>query len=167
MRYFVLLLVISIGLTSCKSKKTAKVVTKKRTTSSKRVLKGASPIYKIINHAKSFEGTRYKYGGTTKQGIDCSGLVYVSFQKVNIPIPRTTRDLSKHGRWIDIKKVEKGDLLFFATKKKSRTITHVGIVTSTKNNIEFIHASSSKGVITSSLSERYWYFSFVQARRLM
>ena len=68
---------------------------------------------KIIRHAKYFEGTRYKYGGTTKKGMDCSGLVVTAFKKENIILPRTTTDLSKRGDWIDIKKVKKGDLLFF------------------------------------------------------
>jgi cell wall-associated NlpC family hydrolase len=168
MRYLLLLLVISISFTSCKSKQTAKVVTKKRTTpKTQPSAKVSSEIYSIIKHAESFKGTRYKYGGTTKRGMDCSGLVYVAFQKANIAIPRTTSDLSKHGNWVDLKKVQKGDLLFFATRKNSRKINHVGIVTSTKNGIEFVHASTSKGVITSSLSERYWYFAFVQARRFM
>lgn len=169
MRYLILLLIFCISFTSCKSKQTAKVATKKHKPSKKRTKANtASPkIYDIIKHAESFKGTRYKYGGTTKRGMDCSGLVYISFQKVNISIPRTTKDLSKYGDWIDLKKVKKGDLLFFATKKNSRKVNHIGIVTSTKNGIEFVHASTSKGVIVSSLSERYWYFAFVQARRFM
>lgn len=168
MRYLLLLIIISISFTSCKSKQTAKVATKKSTSSKKRTTSKASPeIYNIIKHAESFKGTRYKYGGTTKRGMDCSGLIYVSFQKADVSIPRTTRDLSSHGNWVDLKKVKKGDLLFFATKKNSRKVNHVGIVTSTKKGIEFVHASTSKGVITSSLSERYWYHAFVQARRFL
>jgi len=169
MRYLLLLLVIGVSFTSCKSKQTAKVATKKHRPSKKRSNTGtaAPKVYDIVKHAESFKGTRYKYGGTTKRGMDCSGLVYVSFQKADISIPRTTRDLSSHGNWIDLKKVKKGDLLFFATKKNSRKVNHVGIVTSTKNGIEFVHASTSKGVIISSLSERYWYFAFVQARRVL
>ena len=123
---------------------------------------------KIIEDAKQYEGTRYKYGGTSKKGMDCSGLVVTSFNSENIKLPRTTNELALTGDWIDLKEVKKGDLLFFATRKNSRKINHVGIVTEARiGYIEFIHASTSAGVIISSLSERYWYFAFVQARRIL
>ena len=122
----------------------------------------------IIDYAKSFEGTRYKYGGTSKRGMDCSGLIYTSFKNYDINLPRTTEGLKSIGSWVDLKEVTIGDLVFFATRKNSRNVNHVGIVTATRTgNIEFIHASTSKGVIISSLAERYWYFAFVQARRIL
>jgi cell wall-associated NlpC family hydrolase len=122
----------------------------------------------IVNYAQQFEGVRYKYGGTTKKGMDCSGLIHTSYKSNAVLLPRTTKDLSTSGNWIDLKEVKKGDLLFFATKKNSRKVNHVGIVTDiNKDDVEFIHASTSKGVITSNLKERYWYFAFVQARRVL
>lgn len=122
----------------------------------------------IVEDAKQYEGTRYKYGGTTKRGMDCSGLVVTAFNSENIALPRTTSELSVSGNWVDLKEVQKGDLLFFATRKNSRTVNHVGIVTEARvGHVEFIHASTSAGVIISSLSERYWYFAFVQARRIL
>ena len=76
--------------------------------------------------------------------------------------------MASQGNWIDLKKVKKGDLLFFATKKNSRKINHVGLVVSSRvGHVEFIHSTTSKGVITSSLAERYWYYAFVQARRVL
>lgn len=125
-------------------------------------------IENIIETAKSYEGTRYKYGGTTKEGMDCSGLVTTVFNTENISLPRTTGELSQTGDWIDLKEVQKGDLLFFATRNNSRNVNHVGIVTETRlGYVEFIHASTSSGVIVSSLSEKFWYFAFVQARRII
>ena len=125
-------------------------------------------IANIINSAKSFEGVRYKYGGTTKKGMDCSGLLYTAFGSENVDLPRTSSAMAQQGDWIDVKEVAEGDLLFFATKRNSRTINHVGLVTSSRpGRVEFIHSSTSKGVMTSLLSERYWYFAFVQARRLL
>ncbi|WP_299361408.1 C40 family peptidase [Winogradskyella sp.] len=154
---------------SCKSKKNYS--SKKKETHTVKVNTTAKPTKEaesIVKTAKKFNGTRYKYGGTTKRGMDCSGLVYTSFGDNNISVPRTTKDLSSYGNWIDIKEVNVGDLVFFATKKNSRKVNHVGIVTSIRTgNIEFIHASTSKGVIISSLAERYWYFAFVQARRIL
>ena len=124
----------------CKSKK--KVITKKsKTVTKKHSAKTTNPSKSkdfseaakdIVNYAKAFEGVKYKYGGTSKKGMDCSGLVYTSFKQENISLPRTTADLSKTGSWVDIKEVQKGDLLFFATKRNSRKVNHVGIVTNSR-----------------------------------
>lgn len=166
MHRLIVLIILAISFNSCNSAKSTqkneKIVVKK---------KGANPLPKadnIIKHAKKFEGTRYKYGGTTKRGMDCSGLIYTSFISEDIALPRTTKDLASTGNWIDLKDVKKGDLLFFATKKNSRKVNHIGIVTASQvGRVEFIHSTSSKGVIVSELSERYWYFAFVQARRVL
>ncbi|NRA93699.1 MAG: C40 family peptidase [Psychroserpens sp.] len=151
--------------TSRKSKKPEGVVVKKQKSNTNNVSNKAQS---IIDYAKTYRGTRYKYGGTTKKGMDCSGLIYRSFGKFNISMPRTTTELSKTGAWIDIKKVREGDLVFFATRKNSRKVNHVGIVTDVSgNDISFIHASSSRGVMISKVSERYWYLAYVQARRYL
>lgn len=176
MNRFALILLITLSLTACKSKK--QVVTKKsksaKSTNKTKTVSGTNTINysisaeNVVERAKEFNGVRYKYGGTTKKGMDCSGLVWTAFKQENISLPRTTKDLSTSGEWVDLKEVKKGDLLFFATKKKSRNVNHVGIVTDSRiGNVEFIHASTSKGVMISNLAERYWYFAFVQARRVL
>ena len=176
MNRFLLIILLFFCLSSCKSKK--RVVTKKskssktvkatKTNHASSTINYSEAVKKVVDNAKQFDGVRYKYGGTTKKGMDCSGLVYKSFKLENIAIPRTTAGLSKTGNWVDIKEVQQGDLLFFATKKKSRSINHVGIVTDSRvGNVEFIHASTSNGVMISNLAERYWYFAFVQARRIL
>jgi cell wall-associated NlpC family hydrolase len=122
----------------------------------------------IVASARKFKGTKYKYGGDSKRGMDCSGLVYVVFADNHIKTPRTTFELRSFGKWVDLKEVQTGDLVFFATKKNSRKVNHVGIVTEVMNgDLRFVHASTSKGVIESYLSERYWYFAYVQARRVL
>ncbi|WP_054851991.1 C40 family peptidase [Olleya sp. ITB9] len=192
MKKIAILLLISTVL-SCGSSKSKRVVTTKsesktvsknrkrpsnRNSQTKTATKNNSTIEtipmsnrtiaNIISKAESFEGVKYKYGGTTKKGMDCSGLLYTSFGSENIAIPRTSSALSTYGDWVDVKQVQEGDLLFFATRRNSRTINHVGMVTSSRaGRVEFIHASTSKGVMTSLLSERYWYFAFVQARRIL
>ncbi|NNE32790.1 MAG: C40 family peptidase [Winogradskyella sp.] len=169
MKHYLSLLLLLLILSSCKSK--TSYVTKKRTTHSVDVNTSAKPTQQaksIAKYAQKFDGTRYKYGGTTKRGMDCSGLIYKAYGDNNVKLPRTTRDLSKFGNWIDLNEVNVGDLVFFATKKNSRKVNHVGIVTNIRpGNVEFIHASSSRGVMVSSLAERYWYFAFVQARRVL
>ena len=100
--------------------------------------------------------------------MDCSGLIYTAFKEDNITIPRVSSAMAKTGDWIDLKNVREGDLLFFATKKNSRSVNHVGLVTAINGDaIAFIHSTTSKGVITSTLKEKYWYFAFVQARRVL
>lgn len=122
----------------------------------------------IIDFAKKFDGVRYKYGGNTKKGMDCSGLVTTAFESEGIVLPRSSSDMALKGDWIDIKEVQRGDLLFFATNGKSRAVSHVALVTQVNEGlVEFMHATTSAGVITSSLAERYWYYAFVQARRLL
>ncbi|HNQ27720.1 MAG TPA: NlpC/P60 family protein [Aquaticitalea sp.] len=124
---------------------------------------------KIIDEATRYKGVRYKYGGNTKKGMDCSGLITMAFSDGGgIILPRSSSAMSTSGDWIDLKKVQRGDLLFFATNGKKRTINHVGLVTYADNgNVEFIHSTTNAGVIVSSLEERYWYFAFVQARRVL
>lgn len=123
---------------------------------------------KIIDYAMKFEGVRYKYGGTDKKGMDCSGLVTSAFSNEGIALPRSSSEIAFSGDWIDLKKVKKGDLLFFATSGKSRKVNHVALVTHVnEGQVEFIHSTNSAGVIVSSLAERYWYHTFVQARRVL
>lgn len=173
MRKIISILCLIVFLSACKSSKSNKVVTKKsRTTkhvSTTKIDKETSAVTQaIIDNAKKYRGTRYKYGGTTKKGMDCSGLIYTSFKEEDIAMPRTTGTLSTHGDWVDLKEVQEGDLLFFATSKNSRKVNHVGIVTTSRlGKVEFIHSSTSRGVMISDLAEKYWYFAFVQARRVL
>ncbi|HPE83851.1 MAG: C40 family peptidase [Aequorivita sp.] len=121
----------------------------------------------IINYAKTFQGTRYKFGGTTDAGMDCSGLVYTAFQKENISLPRISRDMAKKGILISFKDIEEGDLVFFKTSSRN-TINHVGLVVEAKRGeIKFIHSTTRAGVIISSLDEDYWKKAFVEVRRVI
>ncbi|NHF61519.1 C40 family peptidase [Flavobacteriaceae bacterium TP-CH-4] len=122
----------------------------------------------IINTALQFSGTRYKFGGTTRKGMDCSGLLYVSFGENNVRLPRTSYHMAEEGRRIKIKNVVKGDLLFFRTSRRAKRINHVGMVVAVENDdVKFIHASTSRGVIVSSLREGFWNKAFVKAQRIL
>ncbi|WP_299396446.1 C40 family peptidase [uncultured Gelidibacter sp.] len=123
---------------------------------------------RIVDYAFEFDGVRYKRGGTSKEGMDCSGLVVTTFEKENISLPRVSRDIALTGDKVDLKEVTKGDLLFFATRRNSKIISHVGIVTTVKDGtIEFIHSSTSQGVIVSNMAEKYWHHAFIEARRVI
>ncbi|MGJ8548710.1 C40 family peptidase [Winogradskyella wichelsiae] len=163
------LILLVILASSCKSKKTVSSTSRQaRTIDVNTNVKTSSEAKSIVKYAQTFDGTRYKYGGTTKKGMDCSGLIYTSYKKYDVSLPRSTSGLKTTGDWVDVKEVNVGDLLFFATSKNSRKVNHVGIVTNVRTgNVEFLHASTSRGVMTSSLADKYWYFAFVQARRVL
>lgn len=122
----------------------------------------------VIAKAKSYTGTPYKWGGTTSSGMDCSGLLLNSFKVIDYQMPRTSAEQKKIGKRVSKDEIKKGDLLFFATTKKKRKITHVALVTDIQGgNVIFIHASTSKGVSESSLANSYWNKHFRQARRVI
>lgn len=123
----------------------------------------------IIDSASENLGVRYRFGGTTTNGYDCSGLVFSTFSRYDIALPRTSFDQSKQGTFLgnNLKEARKGDLIFFKTNSRSQ-INHVGIVTDVNNDeVRFIHTSTSKGVIISSTKEPYYQRTFVQLNRIL
>ena len=178
MKRSVLVILFSIILVSCGASKPTKKYSYKKPTSSKSVsLKKLNSGYagnvsgtraSVINDAENYLGTPYKYAGNTKSGFDCSGLVCKVFDENRIQMPRRAQDQGKTGSSINISEAKPGDLLFFATSGGS-SVTHVGIVHDILNSgeVTFIHASTSKGVIISSLNETYWNKAFLFARSVL
>ena len=106
-------------------------------------------------------GTRYRMGGTTKKGVDCSALVQAIFLGAYaVSLPRTAREQYQVSRRISRTELKEGDLLFFNT---TGGISHVGIYL---QNNKFIHASASKGVTISDLFDPYYVRRFVGAGRV-
>ncbi|MDO5509425.1 MAG: C40 family peptidase [Weeksellaceae bacterium] len=119
----------------------------------------------LINEAKTFIGTPYRYGGTTRRGIDCSAFVQQVFGAHNIDLPRVSTQMARLGETVKKDDLRSGDLVFFSTTR--RGISHVGIVIEAyEGEIKFIHAASSKGVVISSLDETYWNRAYRTAKRL-
>jgi cell wall-associated NlpC family hydrolase len=122
----------------------------------------------IISTAMTYSGVRYKFVGTTRKGMDCSGLLYVAFAEHDIPLPRISYQMAEEGKHIRITQVAKGDLLFFKTSRKGKNINHVGLVVAVEgDDVKFIHSTTSRGVIVSSLHEGFWNYAFVKATRVL
>ncbi|RTY83325.1 peptidoglycan endopeptidase [Flavobacterium sp. ZB4P23] len=121
----------------------------------------------LIEHASENIGTRYRMGGTTKSGFDCSGLMCTTFEAFDIKLPRTSIAQSGFGTKINTEEAKKGDLIFFKTNGR-RQINHVGMVVEVcEGEIKFIHASVSSGVIISSTKEKYYEKNFTQINRVL
>ncbi len=148
-KHLLILSVIILIFTQCKSTKT--------TVSHHNTVK-----QKLEKVYKKYKGVRYRYGGTTSRGFDCSGFVqraYMdAFQK---DLPRTTKAMMKAGKRISKSQLKIGDLVFFHPTHK---YYHVGIY---MGNGIFMHASTSRGVMKSRLDMKYWKRSYVTSRRIL
>lgn len=169
----------SVVLASCGASKPAVV---KRDTPSKTVTKSGDlrtldsrfsgnvdkTVKGILKDAEKYLGAPYKFGGNTSSGFDCSGFTVKVFQENDMNLPRRSTDQASTGERIDIRNAKPGDLLFFATGGGGR-VSHVGIVHDIGNDgeVKFIHASTSKGVIISSLNEKYWNKAYLHATRVL
>ncbi len=123
-------------------------------------------ISSLINTAKKWIGTRYRFGGTTKRGVDCSAFVKNVYKKHGKNLPRTASSQASVGKHISKNNLKKGDLVFFKGTYK-RGISHVGIVVDAKKML-FIHASSGAHKVTiSSLNKAYYKRKYAGARRIV
>lgn len=120
---------------------------------------------RVIEASKQYLGVPYRYGGSSRNGIDCSGLICESFKDaLGVTLPRSAAGLYSWTERVTIERAQPGDLLFFRTDNTGR-ITHVALYLGGRR---FIHAASdgsSTGVIYSSLDERYWSNAFAGVGR--
>lgn len=158
-KYFSLITIVLtlLFVSSCKStraKKTEPIVVKEH-------------IYtkKIIQSARNYTGVPYKSGGNDERGLDCSGLICLVYKEMGIKLPRTSWQQSEFFPAINLPNIQKGDLVFFVTIGKE--ISHAGIVTEviSEDNIRFIHASTTKGVIEDNMMTNYWKTRFARVCR--
>jgi len=162
MKYLFYSLIILLLTTGCSHHYS---VNKKQLSSSHstyRAKPSASRLKELYQYYKNWKGTPYRYGGNTKRGIDCSSFILDTYQSLfKIPLPRSTKDQVKQGSRIYINQLEPGDLVFFKT---GWNVRHVGVYL---EKGKFMHVSSKRGVIISTLNSGYWKESYWQARRLL
>ncbi|HEX6398581.1 MAG TPA: C40 family peptidase [Steroidobacteraceae bacterium] len=115
----------------------------------------------LANFALSLQGTRYRYGGASRDGFDCSGLVFYAHRRLGLEVPRTSSDQAQEAGQVKRRKLERGDLVFF--KIDSRKVNHVGIYV---GDHRFVHApGDGKPVTVSSLDDEFYAQSFSGAGR--
>lgn len=116
----------------------------------------------LMQAYRDWEGTPYVLGGTSKEGVDCSRFVNIIFDEYfAVDLPTNTRSQLNVGDGIRRRAVRTGDLVFFKTGRQD---LHVGIAV---NQGEFLHASTSNGVMISKLGNSYWRNRFLEARRVL
>ncbi len=124
-------------------------------------------VEQLINTASDNLGVGYRGGGITRDGFDCSGLMYSTFKKFDITLPRSSYQMAEVGTPIDLRSAKKGDLIFFINRGQHK-INHVGMIVEIDgDDIKFIHSSTQSGVIISSLKESYYDRTFKQINRVI
>jgi cell wall-associated NlpC family hydrolase len=123
----------------------------------------------LIQYAFSFSGKRYRRGGTTINGFDCSGYTMMVFKKFGIKLPHSSAAQSLVGIEVSRKQIRKGDLIFFRGRNsRRRGVGHVGIVISEKGEpVKFIHSSTSSGVRVDLLESPYYKKRYIKTTRVL
>ncbi len=123
----------------------------------------------VVQIARTYTGTPYRSGGNDKQGIDCSGLICQVYSEMGVKVPRISWQQSEFGQEVgSVAEIKAGDWLFFVPEAgKEGYVSHAGIVTDVRGRDEiiFIHASTSRGVREDNLFSTYFKGRFVKAMR--
>ena len=117
--------------------------------------------HKLYLESAEWIGVPYRGGGNSKRGTDCSGLTYRKVYRMQVP--RNSEDLRKESTKVAKRNLREGDLVFFSSSRSKKKVAHVGIYL---KNGKFIHASTSKGVIVSRLSEDYYTRHWISGGRI-
>ena len=143
--------------------KATPVVTIEKEAEKEKFSKSEKALKKSLDEAfGDWKGVPYLLGGTGYEGVDCSSFMQIVFEDYfEIKLPRNTKEQIKTGKSVKKRNITIGDLVFFKTGKN---LLHVGVMV---NSQQFMHASTSSGVMISGLQERYWSDRYLTTRRVM
>jgi cell wall-associated NlpC family hydrolase len=161
---FLLLLVIGMSMTSCKAKMKAGGSTTVVNSPAKKEMAFRQG---IIDRAKEYVGTGYKYAGRSPQtGFDCSGFTSFVLGQYEVKVSPASRTQATEGQAVPLDKVKAGDLVFFSSAGKGGRVTHVAMVVDhTEEGIFVIHSTNTRGVIVENITtSRYWKPKILFAR---
>jgi len=172
MKLVYLIIFITLLFTGCSTKKVHYKTDTHKLTKIRKHNKHKTTSYKpkttnyittaLYKEYKKWYKTPYRYGGCSRNGVDCSSLIQRIYKDAfNIKIPRTTKEQSKIGHRVSKKSAKEGDLIFFKTGYRTK---HVGIII---EKGAFIHTSTKYGVTISHLNNPYWKSRYWQTRRLL
>lgn len=116
----------------------------------------------ITEEARKYIGIPYRFGGTDRQGFDCSGFIQYVYRVKGISLPRAADEQYHAGRVISEKSLAPGDLVFFSTYEDG--VSHSGIY---MGNGSFISATTSRGIAIADMTSGYWRQHYVGARRIL
>jgi cell wall-associated NlpC family hydrolase len=147
------------------SKQTVKVANQKTKTPEAKRFLSTDEIKSVISAALGYTGTPYRYGGASRAGMDCSGLIMASYASIKKSIPRPSNLQATCGEDVSLKQAQPGDLIIF--HDPPGVVNHVGMVTERlpDGTLRFIHSSSSLGVSQAKLSDPYWTKRFAKVHR--
>ena len=155
---------VAVLLSACSANNTAKNMhpETRAVGSETSSLQASQDEFENLDQYADWKGVRYRLGGSTKKGIDCSGFVQRTFrEQFGLELPRSTYEQQEMGKSVSRSNLRTGDLVLFRAGSTGR---HVGIYI---GNNQFVHASTSSGVIISSMNEPYWKKRYNEARRVL
>lgn len=149
-----LLVALTVALGGCRSKRAASSGASRPAVPARVIPSTERQVGELVREARKWIGTPYAYGGHSRRGTDCSGMIMEVFKFVyDIKLPRSSAMQREYARPVKFDDMKPGDLVFFATSKNSARVNHVGLYI---GDGRMIHASSSRGVMESALNEKYW-----------
>ena len=122
----------------------------------------------LVDFARRYLGTPYRYAGKTPAGFDCSGFAGFVFKEFGVALPASSAEIARIGEAVERQDLSVGDLVFFEGRERTQTVGHVGIVSEvTGSDVYFIHAAVwSGGIIISGLKEEYYASRYLKAKRV-